>query len=132
MEKNIENMNAIKLAFLGDTIFDFFTRNYLITTYGDKIKMEVMHKKNANLVCAKSQARMIEYLINEGALNNEELELYKHARNAHPHSKSKNSSIVDYRKATGFEALLAYIYLNGDKKRLNHIFNMLTEYIATL
>lgn len=132
MEKNIENMNAIKLAFLGDTIFDFFTRNYLITTYGDKIKMKEMHKKNANLVCAKSQARMIEYLINEGALNNEELELYKHARNAHPHSKSKNSSIVDYRKATGFEALLAYIYLRGDKKRLNHIFNMLTEYIMTL
>lgn len=132
MEKNIENINVIKLAFLGDTIFDFFTRSYLIDTYGDKIKMNDMHKKNTSLVCAKSQARMVEYLINENILTEKEAEFYKHARNAHPHSKSKNSSIVDYRKATGFEALLAYIYLSGDKKRLSSIFKKLTEYIAAL
>lgn len=128
MEKNIENINVLKLAFLGDTIFDFFTRNYLLKKYGDTIKMNELHKKNSALVCAKGQARMVEYLINENNLDDKEIEFYKHARNAHPHSKSKNSSIVDYRKATGFEALLAYLYLR-DKKRLMKVFDKLEAFI---
>ena len=128
MEKNIENINVLKLAFLGDTIFDLFTRSYLVEKYGDTIKMNELHKKNSTLVCAKGQARMVEYLINENILDDIEIEFYKHARNAHPHSKSKNSSIVDYRKATGFEALLAYLYLR-DKKRLVKIFDKLKAFI---
>ena len=132
MEKDIEkfkNINVLKLAYIGDTVFDLFTRNYLIKKYEDSIKMNELHKKNSSLVCAKSQARIVEYLINENFLLENELELYKHARNSHPHSKSKNSSIVDYRKATGLEALLGSVYLEGDMKRLSIIFEKIKIFI---
>ena len=59
-----QNENMLKLAFVGDTIFDLFTRDYLNRKYADKIKISELHKKNSDLVCAKSQSKISEYLIN--------------------------------------------------------------------
>lgn len=123
------NDSVLKLAFVGDTIFDLFTRSFLLYKYADKIKMNELHKKNSSLVCAKSQARIIEKLIDCEILNDDEKDFYRHARNAHPHSKSKNSSIVDYRKATGFEALLGKLFLVGSNERLFEILNYVQNII---
>ena len=124
-----ENEQVLELAFVGDTVFDFFTRDLLVRHFKDKIKMNDLHKKNSNLVCAKSQARIVEYLIDNNYLAEDEISYYKHARNAHPHSKSKNSSIVDYRKATGFESLLGVIYYKKSYDRLVEIFSIISKYI---
>lgn len=124
------NESVLKLAFVGDTIFDLFTRSFLLYKYADKIKMNELHKKNSSLVCAKSQARIIEKMINENLLDDDEKDFYRHARNAHPHSKSKNSSIVDYRKATGFEALLGKLFISGKNERLFEVLNNI-RYIIT-
>ena len=113
------NEQVLKLAFLGDTLFGVFVRNYLIVKYSNKIKISEMHNKNAELVCAKSQSKIVDKLIDD-FLNNEEIDFFKHARNAHSHSKSKNSSIVEYRKATGFEALLAFLFYT-DEDRLREV-----------
>ena len=116
-----QNEQVLKLAFVGDTIFDLFTRDYLNRKYADKIKINELHKKNTELVCAKSQSKIIDFLI-DNYLTNDEIEFFKRARNAHSSSKSKNSSIVEYRKATGFEALLGLL-LYKDEKRLIELLN---------
>ena len=109
-----QNENVLYLAFVGDTVFDLFTRDYLIRKYILVDKINELHNKNSNFVCAKSQARIIESLIDNKILTDEEVDFYRHARNAHSHSRSKNSSIVDYRKATGFEALLGLFFYKSE------------------
>ncbi len=127
-----QNENILYLAYIGDTIFDLFTRDFLLKKYISKLKMNELHKANSDLVCAKSQAKIIEKLIDSGVLTDEEISFYKHARNAHPHSKSKNSSIVDYRKATGFEALIGLLYLKKDIGRLKSIFEATSKCIDNI
>lgn len=124
-----QNEKVLYLAFIGDTIFDLLTRDYLIRHHISKIKMGELHKKNSNLVCAKSQADIVERLIDDKVLSEEEEDFYKHARNAHPRSKSKNSSIIDYRKATGLEALLGLLYYKKDIDRLKILLLKITEYL---
>ena len=127
-----QNEKVLYLAFIGDTIFDLFTRDYLIRHNIHKIKMGELHKKNSNLVCAKSQADVVERLINDNVLSEEEEDFYKHARNAHSRSKSKNSSIIDYRKATGLEALLGLLYYKKDINRLKTLLLKIAEYLDEL
>ena len=117
--EDVQNEQVLKLAFVGDTIFDLFTRDYLLRKYYNKIKISEMHKKNTELVCAKNQSMIADTLVND-FLTEEEISYFKHARNAHSHSKSKNSSIVEYRKATGLEALLGLL-LYKDEKRLMQV-----------
>lgn len=123
-----QNEQVLKLAFVGDTIFDLFTRDLLNRKYADKIKINELHKKNSELVCAKSQSKISDYLVNV-VLNDEEINFFKHARNAHSHSKSKNSSIVDYRKATGLEALLGLLFYK-DEKRLIEVLDKIAEQVS--
>lgn len=123
-----QNEQVLKLAFVGDTIFDLFTRDLLNRKYADKIKINELHKKNSELVCAKSQSKISDYLVND-VLNDDEINFFKHARNAHSHSKSKNSSIVDYRKATGLEALLGLLFYK-DEKRLIEVLDKIAEQVS--
>lgn len=122
-----QNEQVLKLAFVGDTIFDLFTRDYLNRKFADKIKINDLHKKNSELVCAKSQSKISDFLVNN-VFSEEEINFFKHARNAHSHSKSKNSSIVEYRKATGLEAVLGLL-LYTDEKRLIEVLDKITECI---
>lgn len=122
-----QNEQMLKLAFVGDTIFDLFTRDYLNRKYVDKIKISELHKKNSELVCAKSQSEISEYLINN-VFDEEEIYFFKRARNAHSHSKAKNSTIAEYRKATGLEAVLGLL-LYKDEKRLIEVLDKISEII---
>lgn len=126
MEKNI---NSLKLAYLGDAIYSFIIREYILNNYEEKYKMNNLHKLTSDIVCAKSQSEVIDYLVENDLLNETEIEVYKNARNQHTHSKSKNSSIVDYRKATGFEALIAYDYYNN-KNRFDELIEIIKQYIV--
>lgn len=120
-----QNIQVLRLAYVGDTIFDLFTRDYLNRKYVESIKINDLHKKNSELVCAKSQSKISDYLVNE-VLTTDEINFFKHARNAHSHSRSKNSSIVEYRKATGLEALLGFLFYQ-DTNRLIQILNKISQ-----
>lgn len=122
-----QNEQVLKLAFVGDTIFDLFTRDYLNRKFADKIKINDLHTKNTELVCAKSQSKISDYLVSN-VFSEEEISFFKHARNAHSHSKSKNSSIVEYRKATGLEAVLGLL-LYTDEERLIEVLDKICECI---
>ena len=126
-EKLVDPINeqVLKLAFLGDTLFGMLARNYLISKYSKVIKVSEIHNKNNKLVCAKNQSMIADRLVDE-FLNENEIDFFKRARNAHSHSKSKNSSIVEYRKATGLEALLAFLFYK-DEKRLCDVLDKIVK-----
>ena len=116
-DKLNKDIDLNKLAYLGDAFFELYTRNKLYDKYKDEIDMNEMHKLNTNLVCAKNQSKFIDKLLDENLLTENELMIYKSARNLHTNTKSKNSPVRDYRKATGLEALIGYLYIINNTKR---------------
>ena len=114
--------NTIKplaLAYLGDTIFDVYVRSLLVAS--GQQDAHKLHEKATKLVNAASQARLMRMLLDK--LTEEEMTVYKHGRNQHPYSLPKNQSPVDYKTATGLEALLGYLYLNNREDRVIELLN---------
>ena len=126
---DILNENVLYLAFIGDAIFDTISRDYILKNYHNKYKIVDIHKQNIKIVCAASQSKIIDYLIDNNLINEKEIEIYKHGRNAHNSSKSKSSGIVAYRKATGFEVLLGYLFYEENIKRMLEIATTGIKYI---
>ena len=126
------DLNMLKLAYMGDSIYENLIRDYIINKYTDKLKMNDIHKKTTSLVCASTQAKIVDKMIEDGFLNEKEVDIFKSARNSHSMTKSKNSSIVDYRKATGFEAVFGYLYFKNDLVRLKELFQYTCKFIDNL
>lgn len=115
-----KNLNSLALAFIGDTIFDLLTRGMIISE--GNAPVNTMHKKAKTIVNATSQSKM--YSAIEDILNDEELSVLKRGRNAKSHTSAKNQSIVDYRRATGVEALFGYLYLKGEYERIEELYKI--------
>lgn len=109
--------SALSLAFMGDCVFDLVIRTVLTTHDGGTNKS--LHKKCTAIVKAGTQAEIIDAI--EADLTDDERAAYHHGRNAKSSSSAKNASIVEYRKATGFEALIGYLYLEGRYDRLVYL-----------
>ncbi len=105
------------LAYIGDTVFDLFVRTYF--TLSTDQTAHGLHLSCAGRVCARAQAEG--FFRVEPMLTEEELYFYKRGRNAHLGTVPKNAKITDYRVATGFEALLGYLYLSRQDERLTKI-----------
>lgn len=110
--------NPLVLAYLGDTIYEFYIRKYLINKNICKVKE--LQQTSLNYVSAKSQRRIYETLNNNNFFTEKEEEIIKWGRNAHG-GKAKHTDIVTYRIATGFECLLGYLYYNNEKNRIEEI-----------
>ena len=106
--------SPLALAYMGDAVYEVLIRTRVMNR--GSMQVNKMHKKSASLVKAEAQARMMQELQEE--LTEEETAVYKRGRNAHSASSAKNASIRDYRMATGFEALVGYLYLTGQYERL--------------
>ena len=106
--------SPLALAYMGDAVYEVLIRTRVMNR--GSMQVNKMHKKSTSLVKAEAQARMIQALQEE--LTEEETAVYKRGRNAHSASSAKNASIRDYRMATGFEALVGYLYLTGQYERL--------------
>ena len=111
-------MDNLRYAYLGDAVYELFIRKYLINTVGIK-KVKDLQESAINYVSAKSQVRILEKLINNGVLTDEEQDIVRQGRNASSHS-SKSTDIVTYKRSTGFECLIGYLY-NNDIERCNYI-----------
>ncbi len=120
---NPSSYSPLALAFLGDTVFDLLVRKELLDDAnrpaGD------LHKLASQRVCASAQAASIKRIL--PALSEEETEVFKRGRNAHPGSVPKNQSASDYHYATGLECLFGWLYLNENKQRILELYNMMTE-----
>lgn len=106
--------SPLALAYLGDGVYELMIRAKVISQ--GNMQVNKMHKKSTSLVKAQTQAQMIRLL--EPELTDEERAVFKRGRNAKSVTAAKNATIVDYRTATGFEALVGYLYLAERFERL--------------
>ena len=125
MEKSIKidktqivTMSPLVLAYLGDTVYESYIREYLIRGNCNK-KVNDLHKAAIKYSNAKAQASIIHNMMEE--FSEEEMRIYKRGRNQKSHTSPKNADIIDYKCATGFEALVGYLYLNEEKERLEYV-----------
>ncbi len=116
-EVDIKTYSPLTLAFMGDCVFDMYIRSILVAN-GNR-GVNGLHKDKSNLVKAQAQAAMAEAL--QEMLTEDEKEIYRRGRNAKTSSSAKNADMSDYHKATGFEALLGYLYLQGKEERLMEV-----------
>ena len=109
IETDYQQMNGIALAYMGDAIYEVYVRQHLLAK--GMTKPTKLHHRATHYVSAKAQAFLIE----------EELDYFKRGRNAKSYTSAKNTSVVTYRISTGFEALFGYLYLSGQKERLDYL-----------
>lgn len=110
----VDTYSPLTLAYIGDAIYELVIRTKIVTAAN--IQVNKLHKKSSSLVKAETQAKMIKLLMED--LDDKELSIYKRGRNAKSYTKAKNASVIDYRNATGFEALMGYLYLSHNTKRM--------------
>lgn len=123
-EKNLSAVSTLSLAFIGDGVYDLLVRKYLLSSFPDE-HVSALNKKKVSLVNCKSQADSVRLLL--PSLTESETEIFKRGRNAHPHSSSKHSSLSDYHAATGLETLFGWLYLRGEKERINELFTLILK-----
>lgn len=113
---DIRTYSPLTLAYIGDGIFELVIRTVLVSR--GNCQANKLHKRASAIVKATNQEQMIQYLLDAGALTEEEQSVYRRGRNAFTPTKAKNASVSQYRKATGFEALMGYLYLQGQEERM--------------
>ena len=116
--------NPQVLAFIGDAVYSLYIRNLIVLKTEGKSGM--LHKISTGFVKAKSQSETIETLL--PLFNEEEMSIFKRGRNYKTQSVAKNSSVQEYHRATGFEAVLGYLYLSGQNDRLNELLKIGVKY----
>lgn len=126
LEQHCENpklYSPLVLAYMGDVVLELMVRERLVK----KANMPVykLHRMTVDHVCASAQSAAVEKLM--GILTEEEIMIYKRGRNANGNHVPKNADPQDYRRATGLEALFGYLYLKGEKKRIDELFSLMWQ-----
>ena len=122
-EKDIRTYSPLTLAYIGDGIFDLVIRSVVVAK--GNARAGELHRRTSQIVKAHTQAEMIEVLL--PFLTEEEETVYRRGRNAKSYTMAKNATMSDYRNATGFEALMGYLYLQNQFERLVELVKMAVE-----
>ncbi len=118
---NINLINPLVLAYIGDAVYELEIRKRLIEKKINKVNE--LQKVCTKYVSARGQASYMEKLVNSKVLTDDELDIYKRARNSKVNSHPSNTDIITYKVATGFEALIGYLYLTNNKEKIDKIVN---------
>ncbi len=113
-EVDVNQYSPLALAYIGDSIYDLIIKT-LVVNEGNQ-QVQKLHKRTSRFVQASAQSKMMRTL--QERLTEEEHAVYKRGRNAKSVSPAKNQSVTDYRRATGFEALVGYLYIKKEWKRM--------------
>lgn len=122
-KQDIKLLSPLGMAYIGDGIYEILVRERIITE--KNMPVNKLHKKTVSYVCAKAQSQA--FCVIESHLSDIELDIYKRGRNANGNHIPRSSNPIEYRRATGFEALFGYLYLNKDMKRINFLFNLIWD-----
>ncbi len=112
--------SSLALAYMGDAVYEKYIREYIIKQ--GPCSNGLLHKKTIKFVSAKGQANIVKHI--EDVLTDNEKDVVRRGRNSNPHSSAKNADIVEYKYATGFEALIGYLYLTEQTERLDEIISI--------
>ena len=115
MMKNPSQYSPLVLAYIGDAVYEVYTRERILSENPD-MPAHKLHKENIKYVKAHAQSRSV--LAVEKMLTEEEAAVFKRGRNAKSGTSPKNAEILEYRRATGLETLFGYLHLKGEKERL--------------
>ncbi|MFR6538624.1 MAG: Mini-ribonuclease 3 [Lachnospiraceae bacterium] len=120
---DIRTYSPLTLAYIGDGIFDVVIRSIVVGRGNTPVNQ--LHHKTSHIVKAHSQAMMAEVLLDE--MTDTEKDIYRRGRNAKSHTMAKNATVMDYRSATGFEALMGYLYLTDEMDRILELISIALE-----
>lgn len=116
---DVNLINGIALAFEGDAIYSTYIRKHLI--FQGLTKPNQLHRKTTRYVSAKAQAMLITKILEAQLLSEKEEDIYRRGRNANSHTKAKNTDVVTYKMSTGFEAVMGYLHMTEQIKRLEEL-----------
>lgn len=114
-----KQLNSLALAYMGDAVYELYVRHHLLQS--GKVRPNQLHKEATSYVSAKSQAKFLHKLIEMEELSEAEITIVKRGRNAKSGSVPKNTDVQTYRHSTAFEALIGYLYLAGNEKRIEEL-----------
>ena len=120
---DVNLINIMSLAYLGDSVYEVYIREYLIKK--GIAKVEDLQKEAVKYVSAKSQCKILDYLTNNNLLTDTERDIVKRGRNYKRASHPKNTDILTYKMSSGFEALIGYLYMDNKKNRIDEIMNVI-------
>lgn len=124
---DVNQLSPLTLAYIGDSIYALVTKTIIVNRANCPAAQ--LHNKTVRYVAAAPQARIAEYLQEEGVLTEKETAVLKRGRNAKSASTAKNASLGDYRLATGLEALIGYLYLNKETDRMLELMKLGFDFI---
>ena len=119
-DRDLRTYSPLTLAYIGDGVYEVVIRTILVKKGNCPVNQ--LHRKASSLVKASAQSNMMDIL--EPQLTEEEQSVYRRGRNAHSPTMAKNATMSDYRRATGFEALIGYLYLKEDYTRMLELIRM--------
>ena len=117
-----DSYSPLTLAYIGDCVYELTIRTLLVNKGNAPVNK--LNKKASDLAKAPTQSKMISMLVENELLTEDELAVYKRGRNAKSFSTAKNATVSDYRRATGFEALMGWLYLRGESRRALEIIKL--------
>lgn len=120
-----KQMNGLTLAYMGDAIYEVYIREYVISLGYSHVKD--LHKLVTKFTSGNSQAELVHYMLSNNLLSEDELLIFKRGRNSHVHTVRKNMELKDYLDATGFEAVMGYLYLSKLNERIEEIVRLSLE-----
>jgi len=124
-KEQVKQVNPLVLALVGDAVYEVFIRTYLVEKNRD-MNAHKIHIKAVAHVKAHAQSEYMKFFIEY--LDEEELGIFKRARNSKSGTTPKNADLNEYKWATGFEALVGFLYLSEKNERLNYMFEKIINH----
>ncbi len=119
----MNQLNGLTLAYLGDAIYEVYIREFLLEK--GYTKVDKLHKEAILFTSAKGQKKALDKIYN--ALTENEVSIFKRGRNANTDRKPRNTDLATYKQATGFEALIGFLYLDNQKERLEELMQIIIK-----
>ena len=120
-DKKPDEFPILALAYMGDAVMELFARDYVLATSGQVKPAGLVHASKAIITC-EAQSDGVERILE--SLNDKEMSVFKRGRNATTRHTPKHGELIQYKRATGFEALMGYLYISGDLKRAKELFEL--------